>query len=282
MSGLEVGVSTHVLRGFCLEKHPGLFARHGMDLMELSSREFAYFTSDADFRELRKALQDARIRVNSIHVPFYGPPPATGPLDISHPDAAVRARAIEVATICAERLAELDGRCIVIHPSTEPVTEDRRTRLGLARGSLLELKSRIPCDAGVRIAVENLPRSNLGRVSSEIVGLVRELDDPMFGICLDVNHANLEEDLLDATRACAPYVITTHVCDNDGQGERHWLPGRGVIAWKEWIATMVRCGYTGPFVYETGSLGDCDEQTLAEIARNIKELFRDAGAPPNE
>jgi len=278
MTRPTAGIATHILRSFDPAKHLRLLAAHDIHLIELSCGLYPYLADDGRFAGLRRALADSHIQVYSVHVPFSGAVPELGQMDISHPDGAVREKVVAATMLCAERLAALGGRCLIIHPSCEPVEEaDRPRRLDTAREGLLSLKSRVAPDGRVRIAIENLPRSNIGRDSAELVALVEKLDSPLFGICLDVNHANLREDLLEATRNYAPHVLTTHVSDNDGAGERHWLPGRGVIPFKEWIATLRACGYAGPFLYETGQAeGESDEQTVAAIAENMRELF---GAP---
>ena len=36
----------------------------------------------------------------------------------------------------------------------------------------------------------------------------------------------------------------------DGVDERHWLPGEGIVPWKEVVTTLMESGYRGPFLFE--------------------------------
>jgi len=123
-----------------------------------------------------------------------------------------------------------------------------------------------------------LPRTCLGHDSEEMLAILEPFDPRQVGVCLDVNHANLREDVLAATRNLAPRVVTTHISDNDGDDERHWMPGKGIIPWGPWSDTLVGAGYDGPFIYEVGwqKVGE-PEHTLAErfaaIRRNAEELL---------
>lgn len=270
------GVSVHCFANFKLETHLPAIAAQGIRLIELSCEFYELFESDEVFAETRRVLADTGLQAWSIHVPFSGTTSEGGALDVSDPDPVVREKALGVAEACARRLAELNGHCIVIHPSCEPVEEDdahRRQRWGFATETLLALKDRMPPDADIRIAIECLPRTNLCRESAESIAFLEALDDPVFGICLDVNHTNFREDPVEVARKCAPHVVTTHVSDNDGEHERHWLPGLGVIPMREWIGALREGGYTGPLIYETSHPGgETPEETVAILAGNMREF----------
>lgn len=261
----ETSVSTHVLNNFSPEKHLGLLAARGIRSLELSCNMFAWLRDGRKFAELRRLLDAHAMRVWSIHAPFTGTVPGMGPLDISLPEDAARETAMQAAALCLERLEQLRGQCLVIHPSCGPIeASDRPRRRGLSLQSLAALASGLPAGTGVRIAIENLPGpAALSGTSSDLLALVRDLNDARFGVCLDVNHANLCEDLMEATKRLAPLVVTTHVSDNDGVSERHWMPGRGKIPFRAWVDLLRQSGYAGPFVYETSQVEDeSDEATI--------------------
>ena len=65
-------------------------------------------------------------------------------------------------------------------------------------------------DHGIRIAVEN--HGDL--TTDELLQVVRAVDSPWVGICLDVGNAMLTmEDPIAATAKMAPYAVTTHFKD---------------------------------------------------------------------
>ena len=129
---------------------------------------------------------------------------------------------------------------------------------------------------GVVVAVECLPRTCLCHTAEESLRLLDGLDERLFGVCLDVNHSNLREDVVRAARAYGRRIASTHISDNDGLDERHWLPGKGIIPWRDWVAALAGGGYRGPLIYEVGGKafgGIPDEERPAAVARNLREVL---------
>jgi len=67
-------------------------------------------------------------------------------------------------------------------------------------------------------------------------------------------------------RTLGSRITTLHISDNDGEQERHQMPGAGVIDWAEFTALLDEIGYAGPLMYETNS------------AENVPELMRETAA----
>ncbi len=74
-------------------------------------------------------------------------------------------------------------------------------------------------------------------------------EDRMF-MTFDVNHGNLNEDILQAVRDCDGLIRHIHISDNHGQREEHLLPGEGIIDLRAVIAEIYQTGYTGPCNFE--------------------------------
>jgi sugar phosphate isomerase/epimerase len=186
-------------------------------------------------------IREAGIEIVSIHIP-YG-----HAWDISVMDEQEREH-------IRERIADLFGmardwgvRRAILHPSYEPIApEGRRSRLEYARDSLRRLAP-IALACGVEIAVECLPRTCLGNSADEIEELIGV--DPSLGVCCDVNHL-FKESPEDFIRRLGPRIVTTHISDNDGLDEKHWMPGEGILNWKGILEALSQSGYQGPFLYE--------------------------------
>ena len=118
--------------------------------------------------------------------------------------------------------------------------------------------------AGVVLAVENaFEPPNSARV-------VRQLVEPYagnqyVGVCFDTGHANImttrpgkdvtkyrhymysswyETGLVpenDALEVLKPYIVTTHIHDNDGYGDSHSMPGDGDIDWAKLVPELKSC-----------------------------------------
>ena len=101
---------------------------------------------------------------------------------------------------------------------------------------------------GIRIAVEDLPRSCLGNCADELLFLTDY--GRHAGICFDVNHL-LKESHKEFVEKVGPYIITTHLSDYDRLDEKHW-PGDGCIDWKELKALLDAAGYQGRYLFELG------------------------------
>jgi len=89
----------------------------------------------------------------------------------------------------------------------------RRTNVSAEiRRAVTELKRvrRMAEERGIRIAVEN--HGDL--TTDELLQVVRAVDSPWVGICLDVGNAILTmEDPIEATAKMAPHAVTTHFKD---------------------------------------------------------------------
>ncbi len=102
---------------------------------------------------------------------------------------------------------------------------------------------------GAVVAVENLPRTCLGRDSYDIKKIISH--DDRLKVCFDTNHL-LSQKNIDFISDLGDKIITTHVSDYDLLNERHWLPGEGIIDWDEIVDALENAGYDGPILYEMG------------------------------
>lgn len=181
------------------------------------------------------------LRVWSVHLPFgYG-------WDVAHYDEAERDAVCESLKRVIDLTASWGPRLYVLHGCLEPVApEQRAVRIARSIRSLRELDE-YASKYGARIALEDLPRSCLANTSTETRAMAQAAGN--VPICFDVNHL-LGESHADFMRALARNVVTTHLSDYDGVDERHWLPGEGIVPWKDIVKTLMESGYRGPFLFE--------------------------------
>jgi len=197
----ELGISTSIFRVFEPEKLR-LLSENNVRYVELATNCYETFRNQELCTKLSRILHETYLKVNSIHVPF------SGTMDISSENAADRRKTIDTAKFCIEKLVELEGRCIVIHPSWEPVNEhERAIRFDFCRNSLKIISEFIGSEH-VTIAVEHLPRACLCNTSTEVKRLIDDIKSEKFGICQDVNHCNLQEDLATVTQSYGEKVIS--------------------------------------------------------------------------
>ncbi len=216
------------------------------------------------------ALHDTRLERWSLHSTFGGWH------DISATDDAMRLKALDWLRSEFALAGELGCRVVVVHPSVEPISDkDRPSRMAQARKSLSEV-ARMAGHSGVRAGVEPLPRSCLGNTAGEMDLLLGELSVEQVGICLDVNHANVGQDLVCFIQHFGRRIISLHISDNDGVDEKHWLPGEGVIDWPAVINALRAVGYDGPWMYEVNRGDFSLAERLQQLAENQRQLFAKA------
>jgi sugar phosphate isomerase/epimerase len=195
---------------------------------------------------LQCRLAESSVQVWSLHAPF------SKNLDISLTADNERARAVKLDIATIELAGELGASLVVVHASSEPIDDEARsTRLAQARESLMELASAAD-QAGVRLAVELLPRSCLGNSPQELLELLQALPDQV-GVCLDVNHVSHATLLPEAVHDLGRRILTLHLSDFDNIDERHWLPGEGTVDWRALRADLDSVSYEGPWLYEVHS-----------------------------
>ena len=85
-----------------------------------------------------------------------------------------------------------------------------------------------------------------------IADLVRAVDSPYFGWCLDTGHMHCCGIPMTALRGVSVPPLSLHIQDNHGKGsgDQHLLPGDGTIDWKEFLDILKEIGYQGDLVLE--------------------------------
>ena len=210
------------------------------------------------------------LELHSFHLPFL----PFNVIDISNP--AIADSSVEYLCTLIKDATNVGIKTIVIHPSGEPIAEaDRPVRMETAKKSLAAL-TQFASSCGATIAVEDLPRTCLGRNSSDILDLISA--HPALRICFDTNHL-LSESISDFIAAVGPKIITPHVSDYDNINERHWLPGEGIIDWNALKSDLDAVGYDGYWLYELGlaaSTNTVDRErclTYADFRTNYEQIM---------
>lgn len=221
-----------------------------------------------NFDRVYELAKEYGINLWSFHLPFV----PFDKIDTSNPLTATHT--VEVVSDLIKKAANIGVKTMVIHPSGEPIAEaDRADRLEIAKDSLAKLAD-VAATEGSVIAVEDLPRTCLGRDSDDILALLSA--DDRLRVCFDTNHL-LKEDPVEFVRKVGDKIVTLHVSDYDRRNERHWLPGEGVIDWQALLTALKEVGYNGPWMYEIGL--KCPQTIVRrdlaydDFVRNAHEVF---------
>lgn len=261
----EIGLSVYSkeINGSLFEQ----YSRAGVSAMELSRTYGEYL--ELDFKQIGRWADEYGVRLNSLHLPFS----PFNVVDIS--SSETQKKTLEIHSELIRKASDIGIGIFVVHSSAEPVAAaERAERMERAKESL-SILAQTAAENGAVIAVEDLPRTCIGRNSQEILQLVAV--DERLRVCLDMNHL-LGETLPDFISKVGKKIVTTHVSDYDFLNERHWLPGEGDIDWQGVVGALNEVGYSGAWLYEVGFKRPdtliCDrELNCVDFVRNAKEIF---------
>lgn len=231
-----------------------------------------------DHRAIRALADRHGVNLWSYHLPFAEP----CRLNIASMDAEIRLRTVNILSDYIRKGGEIGVDKFVIHPGSEPNSEDPAERAELLKRCMESLDTLAETAAryGAVMAVEDLPRSCLGRTAEEILQLISANDK--LRVCFDTNHL-LVDDNLNFVKKLAGKIVTTHVSDYDCLNERHVLPGEGKIHWPALYAALTDSGYAGVWLFEIdlrkgSAIAEGRDLTFRDFAENAETVF--AGKQP--
>ena len=221
----------------------------------------------------REMVKNAGLVVGQCHGPWRYPP-----RDATEEERSERFSAMTKALRGA---AYLGAPIFVIHPimpcgansSENPEMVLKINREYYTR--LADVAQRL----GIVIGFENMPFPDFPLASVRaITDFVRELNHPNFKVCLDTGHAIVTgEDLGEAVRYIGKdLLVALHIHDNDGEGDKHWLPGQGIGNFGGFANALREIGFDGIMSIETGvdiRLADDEwEEKSIQLANYIRSL----------
>ncbi len=261
----EIGLSTP---GYVNEELFKQYRESKIKYMEISPSSDKY--KDLDFVKLKEWSEKYEVKLWSFHLPFL----PFERIDISKESLAKQS--VEYLCSFIKKGAEIGIDKFIIHASGEPIDDcERAERMECAKRSLSKLAD-YAANYGAVIAVEDLPRSCLGRDSNEMKELLSA--HKSLRACLDTNHLLTGEELPHFVEALGNKIITTHISDYDFVNERHWLPGEGKIDWNELIRALENVNYKGIWLYEIDfgcpkTIIRPRDLTCEDFVLNADELF---------
>jgi sugar phosphate isomerase/epimerase len=172
--------------------------------------------------------------------------------DVAGLDESQRQQDLDRLAHHIEIAAQLGVQHVVMHPGGRHVAATRaeRDRVMALNVSAFRRLGDLAGENGMRIGLENLMRRGAA-MPYEVLDLVAAIEHPAIGITLDTSHANVVGlDIPTVIREFEPYLIATHISDNDGSGDQHLTPGNGDIDWPPIVEALREAGYDGLFDLE--------------------------------
>lgn len=247
---MEISLSTHLFAFHPLDGTvAALFERFGFSKAELWAMppHFPY-DDDASADRIAGLLAARGVRVASVHAPLYPDVRTYGKdrwYSLCSGEEEHRRSSVDATARAGNWLARNGGGTLVLHTSF-PSTDWYPHRWAAFLSSLDELVSLV--QGNVRLAVENTP---LPSGSTDVVlDIVHRHPPERVGVCLDLGHANIQENVLNAIRATGDRLIHVHASDNHSVRDDHLVPGRGSIPWEKSIDALREVGFPGAFTVE--------------------------------
>ncbi len=269
------GISTHLYLNDRLDRdHLVEIAAHGFEAVEVFAARDHF-----DYRDRRAALalaewlDDTRLTLHSCHGPIaaeYAKGSWREGYTLAAADEPRRKRAVEETTAALNVATLVPYKVLVLHCGVpEPHGRPEDNHVPALVRSLGELAP-LAAGVGVRLAVEVIP--NALSTAGALVGLLEsEIEAGDLGICMDVGHARLMGDVVDAIESCSGHLITTHLHDNRGRSDDHLVPGQGVVDWDATLLAFQKVGYDGPWMFELAVAAE--RRPVLERAAKARERF---------
>jgi sugar phosphate isomerase/epimerase len=270
---MQPGISTHVFLQQRL--HPGLLdvLHHG------GARTIEIFAARHHFDYVdRSAIRDIAMwfRSNDVAVTLHQPlytdaqwsrhvAPTLNLIDVEKSRRIDAMDEVKRAIECAE---QIPIRSIALHLGQRADTWSQRS-LEHSLTAIEHLKA-FAHPLGVRILLENL--QNEIATPEHLLEILSVGHFDNVGICLDVGHAHLSDDGLDAAfDLLRPRIAELHLHDNHGIKDEHLWPGDGDIDWKSAARQIALLPASTPGILE---IAHELEETTANVTRKAETIFR--------
>jgi sugar phosphate isomerase/epimerase len=273
------GISTHLYHGVPLSRNHLLeIAAFGFDAVDLrATRTHFDYHGEGTIADLNGWLAEAGLSLNAVHAPLGGGFFAGGwsdPFSLASPDAAVRARAVSEAELALQIARWIPFRALIVHlgvPRASAAAASDNSR-DAARRSVEELQE-LAEPLGVRLAVEVIP-NELSRAGSLANFVERVIDVANVGICLDMGHAHMDGDLIDAIETVSEHLLAVELHDNRRRSDDHLVPFEGTIDWPVALTSVQKVGYDGTLTLELARRGSTTKETLARARQARQRMDR--------
>lgn len=134
-----------------------------------------------------------------------------------------------------EDCARFDIPMMVMHP-VEGENYPAPNKYGLLSFEKIARKAK---EYGVIVSIENTTGE------SNLPFIFKNIESKNIGLCYDTSHDWLHPKRIAIVKNLGDKICTTHISDNDGLKDRHWIPGEGDILWSKIGESFPKKSYTG-------------------------------------
>ena len=231
---------------------------------------------------LKQTLDANNICIPYTHDFWYLMASTKGPEDVALKDLMIR-RSFEASKM-------LGSRMMVIHTQSIFDAEGYNAeKTHIYNNVFLAEMGELAAKFGLTLAIENvfpIPGA-IGHACypEEMAELMQELNDPLFGICWDLGHANMAQvEHEKALEIIAPWLRHIHVNDNKAKTDEHTIPGYGTVPWDKVMQKLKAIGYQGDLTLTTRTFNQTslphrwaeDLTYLRNVGKDMVRMFEEA------
>jgi len=193
----------------------------------------------ADFRTLPARARKAGLWVENVHASFD---------NAGHiwEDTAAGQAVFEYYMMCVNDCGAFEIPTVVMHTGHGSHPLPPISELGLERfARLVDQAGKL----GVNIAIEN---QCAPEKTERAMAILERFDSQSLGMCYDSGHGNVCALGREMLERFGHRLKALHLHDNDGLGDKHWLPFDGTVDWPIIMGTIAGKGYKGATTLELG------------------------------
>jgi len=269
---LIFGISTHIFADSeLLPFHLRKIRDAGFTEIELyANRPHFAFEKNEKIIEIAEEIKNLGLKVNSVHAPFYthfSQALKGNFLSICSEDESLRKEAIDWIKRSLKIAEYVSFDFLVIHFGGEEY-EEKAIYFQQAARSLHELLAFIKGE-NIAIALENI--TNGISKPKMIAQFLNEYGFSNVGLCYDVGHSFIKDNIRDSLSKIAKHVLSVHIHDNLGKEDEHLLPFEGSIDWSSFLAKLQEIEFDGCLIFESKG-GENPQENLLKCSAAQRKL----------
>jgi len=210
---------------------------------------------DGDKAQTMEIVCDSGLYLDNIHLPFENIN------NIWSSDTKERAKIIDLFYECLEDCAEYNIPIAVMHITKGTDIKEPNIDGIESINKIIDRAKQYK----VKIAIENTRNPNM------VDFILDNNESPWLGFCYDTSHDWLYSDIKgEQLKRNGKRLFVTHLSDNDGIKDRHWLPKTVVVDWKKVIDVFPN-DYSGSISLEIESIDGVRNLPVQEFLRESYE-----------
>jgi sugar phosphate isomerase/epimerase len=270
---MEYAFSTHFfvsdrLSGHILDK---ILAARFTEIEIFAARQHFDYHDANHVRDVAQWFKDHELKLRSLHAPLYADfqwgRSGGAPISIAYTERRKRIASMEEIKRAIEVAERLPFQYLILHLGL-PDEEYALEKLDAAFTSLEHLRIYAK-ERGAQILLENIP--NQLTTPERLLQFIQytRMNDLKF--CFDTGHAHLTGGVHAAFEILKQHIASTHLHDNRGEKDDHFLPFQGQINWTQTMRDFRSVEGQFPLLFELRNYG-AETGDLAPLGEAIARL----------